>query len=211
MVYLSWLNVLILCYVIQFRVSILNDGMDHGCMHFMFWCIYARNTLFVNFLATLKFLVNVVNLQFLNFLNILYANACNEFVCLFQVCFIQDKEWSTCGLIDYDLCIGGKHYNSYASVKVLSLNDQRGSLLGFVVAHLMSKTKVLFIRDMGSYVLRCISEDDEDLFKKTSMATDVWTWTMMFRHEGSREYMFPIVSKHVNGHVQSERLMSGHG
>jgi hypothetical protein len=62
-------------------------------MHVMFWCIYARNMLFVNFLVILKFLVNVVNLQFLNFFNIfLYSYACNEFVCMFQVCFIQDKD-----------------------------------------------------------------------------------------------------------------------
>jgi hypothetical protein len=110
------------------------------------------------------------------------------------------------------ICVlGGKYCNSYTYVKVLSLNEQRGSLLGFVVAHSVSKTKVLCIWDMGSYVLRCISEYDEDLYKNTSMATDAQTWTMMFEHEGPKEYMFPVVCKHVSGHDQSERLMSRHG
>lgn len=63
--------------------------------------------------------------------------------------------------------------------------------LGFALAHLVSRTYVIFIWDMGNYVLRSTSED---FFKKTNTATDVQTWTMLFEHVSrqglSRKLMF---------------------
>jgi hypothetical protein len=63
---------------------------------------------------------------------------------------------------------------------------------------------------LGSFVLRFTSEAGEDNFKKTCATIDVWTWTMLFGNEIPREYISPMVSKHVSEHDYSIRMVSRH-